>query len=371
MTATFASYASSAIQNARLYASAQEQAWVSTVLLQVAEACQALNTVDDLLQTMTRLTPLLVGIKNCAIFLFDTSRQAFVLKSSYGIENLVKDDLVFYPSEAPGFQQLSLTQAPVFVQDARSELLLPEATLPGDNSTLVLVPLVTRQEIIGGMLVGHQNDNTPGFRQFFDQQTLAIIQGIAHQTAVAVENIQLLEVRQEEAYVTAVLLQVAQAVVSQNNLNDILDTIGRLMPILVGIDACIIYLWDRDHNKHEPAQAFTGQRIQEQQVMDTVFDVGEFPLLDQVISSDAPTSCRLPDPDLPPQEWHTLPCQEAGEMPTPAQSANGAWVLGFPLSVKGEVYGVMLTKETHITPSFHEKRLEIISGVAQQVSLAI
>ncbi|TLN16747.1 GAF domain-containing protein, partial [bacterium] len=243
MTATFASYASSAIQNARLFADAQEQAWVSTVLLQVSEACQALDSVADLLDTMTRLTPLLVGIKNCAIFLFDANRQAFELKSLYGIEGLDKDNLLFYESEAPGFQQLRNSQAPVIITDAKRELLLSEAALSGDNGTLVLIPLMTRQEIIGAMLVGHQNDDLPGFRQFFDQQTLAILQGIAHQTAVAVENIQLLEARQEEAYVTAVLLQVAQAVVSQNNLTDILDTIGHLMPILVGIDACITFLW--------------------------------------------------------------------------------------------------------------------------------
>jgi serine phosphatase RsbU (regulator of sigma subunit) len=293
------------------------------------------------------------------------------MKSSYGIENLPSGEQLFYETEAAGFQQLRTGQAPVFIQDAKSQLQLPEASLSGENGTLVLVPLMTRQEIIGAMLVGHQNDDLPGFRQFFDQQNLAIIQGIAHQTAVAVENIQLLEVRQEEAYVTAVLLQVAQAVVSQNNLADILDTIGHLMPILVGIDACIIFLWDRDHNRHEPAQAFTGQRLQEQQVMETVYSVGEYALLDQIIHSDMPSSCRLPDPGMSPMEWYTLPCQNAGEMPTPTQSATGTWLLGFPLSVKGEVYGVMLTKETLITPSFHEKRLEIISGVAQQISLAI
>ncbi len=371
MTATFASYASSAIQSARLFADAQEQAWVSTVLLQVSEACQALNTVDDLLETMTRLTPLLVGIKNCAIFLFDADRQAFILKSMFGIEGLEQKDTPFYESEAPGFQQLRITQSPVFITDAKAELLLPEAAANVNGGTLVLVPLMTRQEISGAMLVGHQNDDLPGFRQFFNQQTLAILQGIAHQIAVAVENIQLLEVRQEEAYVTAVLLQVAQAVVSQNNLTDILDTIGHLMPILVGIDACIIYMWDRNHQSYTPVQAFTGQRALDQQVMDKSFNAGEYPLLDQIIKTDSPSACRLPDANFAPTEWNNLPCLPPGEMPTPVQSANGAWALGFPLSVKGEKYGIMLTKESHSSISFHEKRLEIITGVAQQVSLAI
>ena len=41
MTATFASYAAVAIQNTRLFTEAQEQAWVSTMLVQVAEASQS------------------------------------------------------------------------------------------------------------------------------------------------------------------------------------------------------------------------------------------------------------------------------------------------------------------------------------------
>jgi len=40
IAATLSSYAAVAIQNARLYSTAQEEAWSSTVLLQVAEAMQ-------------------------------------------------------------------------------------------------------------------------------------------------------------------------------------------------------------------------------------------------------------------------------------------------------------------------------------------
>ena len=98
---------------------------------------------------------------------------------------------------------------------------------------MLILPLMSRAKLFGAFLVGHQSENTGNNSSVFDQQTLALLQGIAQQTAVAIENLQLLDARQEEAYVTAVLLQVAQAVVSQNTLEDILDTIVHLMPILV------------------------------------------------------------------------------------------------------------------------------------------
>jgi len=59
MTAAFASYAAVAIENTRLYEEAHEQAWVSTVLLQVADATQSITDLNELLTTVIRITPML------------------------------------------------------------------------------------------------------------------------------------------------------------------------------------------------------------------------------------------------------------------------------------------------------------------------
>ena len=48
MTTTFASYAAVAIENARLYDSAQEQAYASAALLQVAQAIVSLSDLDEM-----------------------------------------------------------------------------------------------------------------------------------------------------------------------------------------------------------------------------------------------------------------------------------------------------------------------------------
>ncbi len=73
MTTTFASYAAVAIQNARLFTEAQEQAWVSAVLLQVSDAIKAISSIDELFSTLVRLIPVLVGVNKCATFLWDES----------------------------------------------------------------------------------------------------------------------------------------------------------------------------------------------------------------------------------------------------------------------------------------------------------
>jgi sigma-B regulation protein RsbU (phosphoserine phosphatase) len=370
MTATFASYVAAAIQNTRLYSEAQEQAWVSTILLQVAEASQSISSADELFSTMVRLTRLLVGIKKCGMFKWDESAQAFILKAWHGLDRQPQQT-IFKEFEVPAFARLRSDKTVIYIEDAAAELNLPAAAIPPDTGTLVMLPLMAHDALLGAFLVAHQVDSGRYSGQTFEQQVLSILQGIAHQTATALENLRLLEARQEEAYVTAVLLQVAQAVVSQSELSDILDTIVNLMPILVGIDACLIFLWDADRQEFSTAQAFTGSRQEEAALKGLRYRAGEFPLLDSVQKNDTPFFSLLASPDLPPEQWKALECFPIDQLNYFYGSVGDQWLLAFPLVARGQLLGIILAREEGLVPAFQERRLEIINGIAQQTALAI
>jgi phosphoserine phosphatase RsbU/P len=372
MTSTFASYAAVAVQNSRLFSEAQSQAWTSTVLLQVSNASQASSTIDDLLDTMVRLTPLLIGVTKCAFFLWDEGNQVFLLKNWYGIEVSERSSLSFDETSAPAFSLLRSTQDPIFIEDAGQELNLASAGIPRGSGTLVMLPLLAHGSLLGGFLVAHQPDTLYMIDQTLDEQTLSILRGIAHQTAVALENLSLIEARQEEGYVTAVLLQVAQAVASQDSLNDILDTIVHLMPILVGIDTCVVYLWDEGLNEFYPAQAYTGSHDEEENLLFRSYKRGEFELLDKAFAGhNHHLFAPLSDPDIPSEEWPDLVAISAEGLSTLSAYTHSSWLIGFPLSVKGETLGVLIAKDRSSSSAFRERRLEIISGVSQQIAMAI
>jgi GAF domain-containing protein len=364
---TLASYAAVAIKNARLYITAQEEAWSSTVLLQVAEAMQTINTIDSLLSTMVRLIPLLVGVEHCAFYMLRQDGETYDLKHFYGFQP-TENEMVAVDTEAIAFLKLNATRSAVFIKEPKLELGLSSLPFSEKNSTLVLLPLIAHGELKGAFLVAHTSKGDLGKTNRFSDQTLAILQGISQQTAIGLENISLLESRQEEAYVTAVLLQVAQAVVSQNKLDDILDTIVQLMPILVGVDTCVIYLWDKINQQFLPAKAVAPTHVEQNEILIHTYSSGNFPLLDQVIQNDLMAGCEFEEPDLPVQAWRDLTCAEDQGM-QPRDNSN--WLLAFPLSIKGEIYGVMLTRETNIQAAYHQKRIELIKGVAQQTALAI
>ena len=139
--------------------------------------------------------------------------------------------------------------------------------------------MMVRGEITGAFLVSLQVNQLSLDDPTLDPKSLSILQGIAHQTSITVENLRLLEARQEEAYVTAALLQVAQAVVSSNELPDVLETIVHLLPILVGIDVCMIYRWDEDLQVFRPSNAHGENRRQERFLLDNPYLPGEHRLL--------------------------------------------------------------------------------------------
>jgi serine phosphatase RsbU (regulator of sigma subunit) len=240
-----------------------------------------------------------------------------------------------------------------------------------DTHTLVALPLLERSDLIGAFVVSLQIAGSPAGEHAFDPKTLAVLQGIAHQTSQSVQNLRLAEARQEEAYVTAALLQVANAVVSAGELPDILENIVNLLPILVGIDACIIYRWDESSRLFRPTNAYTGNRRVEESLLAMPYPSGEHELLDCVAQQGSVQISQIPTAGTPVEDWPELGCRPLEDYLNSSPPPPGDWVLGFPLNAQGHVLGVLMVRERNASPAFWERRMEIINGISKQTSLAI
>ncbi|MBC8450156.1 MAG: GAF domain-containing protein [Chloroflexi bacterium] len=373
MTATFASYAAVAIENTRLYQTAQEQAYVSTVLLQVAEATQAQTTLDDVLQTVVRLTPMLSGVQRCALLLWDESKETFVPAVAYGLtpeQQPLFDRWILDLRCAPAFGLLEATKAPIFVPDALAELGLSEETAAACGfQSPWLVPLAAHGEVLGAMLVDYRSDEADlSSDGELGDVPLAIIRGIAYQAASAVANTRLLQERQEEAYVSVALLQVAQAVVSPDTLDDILEAIVRITTMLVGVRRCAIFLWNEEQSVFQAAQAYGLPDADAgvhgpARLLSRRYAPGDFPLLDLVRQRD---SLLIHPSDTATEAGDLTPADFAGQ----GQDESGLLVAA-PLSVMGDVLGVMLVEEARGSDHLRDRRLELITGIARQAALAV
>ncbi len=401
MTATFASYAAVAIENTRLYEAAHDQAWVSTVLLEVAEATQSLATLEELLATMVRITPMLIGLSSCGIFLWDDLEESFLPATAHGLDDAkmqIFSQWRIALGDKLAFDQLFFSRQVVFISQenlAESSVLRLLYSQPDTQElqSVAIVPMIAHGEIMGAMLVAYQlsqgniingNKHTINLEDRF-----AIVQGIAQQTAVAVENIQLLKAQKEEAYVSVALLQVAQAIVSLNALAEILEAIVRLMPILVGVKRCAIFLWDSANESFKISQTYGISKTEINELQPS-YRPEDFPFLEAVRLRNGLAYHAFNEDSEPPISWPGLTDLDYALVSLERSSENEGieavenkdhlklqnnLLFAYPLAVKGIVLGVMLTQEMENAgiPSVHirEKRQEITTGITQQAAMAI
>ncbi len=187
----------------------------------------------------------------------------------------------------------------------------------------------------------------------------------ASYAAVAIENTRLYDTAQEQAYASAALLQVAQAIVSLNDLDEILGTIIRIMPILVGVERAALYQWDAEKHLFHPSQQYGLSDEEEKMFWNRSFAPGEFAFLDSCRNENGLCACQL-DERRGLQAWLSLDPNQEVNLGSP-----GAFLFAVPIAVKDVHYGVMLIEEAPGGLRFRSRRLEIINGIAQQAALAI
>jgi serine phosphatase RsbU (regulator of sigma subunit)/putative methionine-R-sulfoxide reductase with GAF domain len=362
---TFASYAAVAIQNARNYANAQEQAWTATVLLQVSESVQEITSLSDLLETVARLTPLLVGVERCAFLTYDPHHLEFVVHTTFGI-SVPEEKRHISIQTSPTLLRLINEKTPQFILKKEGGIGLFLDNQTDENDTAVILPLTAHKEILGACIVTHKADQSLAYRTIFDSHTLSILQGITHQTAVAMENIRLVEAQQAEAYVTAVLLQVAEAVVRQNDLAEIFSTVLHLLSILVGTQSAVLYLWDETKQSFQPAQVITPLHKSAEKLLHQTYPIANAGFLKHILEQDSAVILPVKKQQNDPIIWADL-----NPKITVDASSTNTYLIGHPLFVKNERYGVLISLESDLPLESQPHRIEILNGITQQMAVAI
>jgi GAF domain-containing protein len=140
------------------------------------------------------------------------------------------------------------------------------------------------------------------------------------------------------------LLQVAQAVVSSPDLVDALGAIVRITPILAGVDRAVVFLWNPSRQSFSSVQSYGTAHDS------ALFEYksGEFPLLDAVLETNRLMVYPLiRDKDIfkdAPDDWSFLIPPDLDEIEILLDEADRL-LLALPLSVKGDILGVLLVEE--------------------------
>ena len=349
-----------AIRNADLYRSEQWRRQAGDSLREVAVLLSANASLDQVLEAV--LTELERNLPSdiAAIWLLDEDDiycAAVHGARAADLERARRE----YP-EATGMLATALLSRQPYIRKT-TDPFGPSATSAGFDSdhSAIAVPLRIGDQSVGVLTLAH---HTPGR---YGHEAQAMTTTFASYAAVAIENARLYDAAQEQAYASAALLQVAQAVVSLSDIDEILGTIVRILPILVGVERAALYAWEPSTELLRPVQEY-GIPDELHASLWKTFVPGEFPMLTEAIDQGQMVMCQ--DAHLGPEKWLTVcPCTPA-ELDAVTYS-DDRLLVALPLMLKAETFGVLLVEEAMGGRRFRSRRLEILNGVAQQIALAI
>lgn len=350
-----------AIHNADLYRSEQWRRQVADSLREVAGLISADASVDDVLEAILSELDRNLPVDISAIWLMEDD-ELYLAACHNCDEGLLEQLLYEKPDAYDALMNVLYSDRPV-IRKATDPIWITGIAAGFDqNYSGLAAPLRVGDQPFGVITLSHR---TPGR---YGHEAQAMTTTFASYAAVAIENARLYDTAQEQAYASAALLQVAQAVVSLNDLDEILGTIIRIMPILVGIQRAALYQWNSEKEAFLPSQEYGLSEEDEVEFWQRAFPPGEFAFLDACRDEiGGLRACALDsDGKRGLQAWISL---------DPASDVNlgnpGAFLFAVPIAVRDALYGVMLIEEAEGGLRFRARRLEIITGIAQQAALAI
>lgn len=356
---TLADAIAGAIRNADLYRSEQWRRQVGDSLREVAVLLSANASLEQVLEAI--LTELERNLPSdiSAIWLLD--EDDMYCAAVHGAKALdLERTRRNVPETAGLLESMLMANEPVVRKPGdRSGPAATSAGFEPDHSG-ISVPLRIGDQSVGVLTLSH---HTPGR---YGHEAQDMVTTFASYAAVSIENARLYDAAQEQAYASAALLQVAQAVVSLSDLDEILGTIVRTMPILVGVQRAAVYSWEAATGLFHPQQAY-GIPVEQRPEVWRTLEASAFPLLGAALTRGQVIICSaLSDA----RTWLEMqPCSdEALEALT---YSDEPLLVALPLMVKGEIFGVLLVEEATGGRRFRSRRLEILNGVAQQVALAM
>jgi sigma-B regulation protein RsbU (phosphoserine phosphatase) len=182
----FANQAALAIEVAQLFAAKEEEAWVTSALLSVAEAMSSSLELSQMLETLVSLTLMLVDVQRCGIMAWDAEMKRLSDGTARGLEpSAAADFKALVISDHPLLSLLQMCSEPVTVGSG-TEHPLPESLVRlFGMSALLMIPLIARGVLVGAMFVDPPRQDGDANRR------LQILSGIAHQAALALQTARL------------------------------------------------------------------------------------------------------------------------------------------------------------------------------------
>ncbi|HUG16950.1 MAG TPA: GAF domain-containing protein [Thermomicrobiales bacterium] len=240
--------AGAAIANARLYAAQLTQANQLRAINQLSHTMASIREPQRLMDRSCERIQELFGYSVVSIFAAHPDNNQLVLRTIHGSPDSARMTGLSLTIGGPGMVSLAATShQPVVSNDVLADpRYLPDKNINDIRSELS-IPLLREETLLGVLDVQSPRADA------FTQQDIDLLETVADQLAIALENADLFTMEQKRRTELALILEASQAANSSLVLDDVIQRVAEGIADAIGLPSCVVYLNDEEGNRLLPS----------------------------------------------------------------------------------------------------------------------
>lgn len=185
-----------------------------TLLFEVSRAVVSNRYLEEILSLVVGLTAEVIGSKICSLMLLSEEKQELVIKATQSLSEAYRSKPPIKVGESVSGRAVQ-TRQPITVLDVKKErdYKYPEIASQEGLTSLVAVPMRIKDRVMGVL-----NCYTTEAHEF-TQEEIQLLQGVANQAALAIDNTRLLaeKVASQEALETRKKVERAKGILMKRH----------------------------------------------------------------------------------------------------------------------------------------------------------
>jgi GAF domain-containing protein/CheY-like chemotaxis protein len=344
-----------AMENAELARQTQAKLAETETLLTVSRAVSSTLDVQSLVRHFLRQVAAAFGADTVGLWMVDETGQWLTPFAGYRVPTpwlQALRTLRLSISEHAIYAEAARTRRPVFSADAVNDPRMPPVIREqAPHPSHLWVPVVAKDRMIGGFAVVWQQP-----RRAFTESELGLVEALANQAGVAIENARLFEENRRRVEELSVLHELSRAVTGQLDRAALLEALHLQLGRVLDVRNMVIVMRADEGDEFEVALRLVDGRRDDGEPRR--YPPGGPGLMGVVLQTGQ--SLRTED--------YGAECARRGVTPVPLSAQLGHW-LGAPLAARDRVLGVVTLRSAERPFTEGEERL--LANIAHLAALAL
>ena len=351
----FAFQAAAAIQNARLFEQERTRAQELSTLYEATKTISSDLALESVLETVSEKMAQISHSDGCTLSLLNHEQDAVITlvdHRSKHPDRAESKDVIYHLKEYPASRRVLESGQPLTIdlKDKEADQWELAYMTKRGITTLLILPLIAHNQVIGLVEIYEEERE-----RTYKQEEIYLLQHLAAQAAISIENARLFEDAQRRLRQTTALREIDQAITGSVEFQRVLKVVLKHTISELGVDAAAILLYDPEEKSlhYEIGNGFLAESLQHTHLKLGQGYAGRAALGKQTIYIQ------------------NLQVRNTDFLRSPTFHQEGfICYFGVPLIAKGEIKGVLeIFHRTPLNPDI--EWLSFMETLAGQIAIAI